>query len=124
MAELARRQHGLVRRSQLAALGIGGRAIDSRLRAGRLHRIYQGVYAVGHPNLTLEGHFLSAVFACGERAVLSHQSAAVLWRLRPAKGPRVDVTVSSGGTRARRGAVIVHRSPLPPSIGRCALRSR
>jgi very-short-patch-repair endonuclease len=103
----------VIRRRQLTALGLGDRAIENRLRAGQLHRIYQGVYAVGHTRLTQEGRFLSAVFACGDRAVLSHNSAAVLWKLRPPKGPRVDVTVPSGGTRARRGAVIVHRSPLP-----------
>jgi very-short-patch-repair endonuclease len=103
----------VIRRSQLAALGLGDRAIENRLRVGQLHRIYQGVYAVGHPGLTREAHLLSAVFACGEQAVLSHKSAAELWRLRPAQGPRVDVTVPSGGTRARRGAVIVHRSPIP-----------
>jgi very-short-patch-repair endonuclease len=113
VAALARRQHGVIRRNQLAALGLGDRAIDNRLRAGHLHRVYQGVYAVGHTNLTREAHFLSAVFAYGSQAVLSHRSAAVLWKLRPAKGPRVDVTVPSGGTRARRGAVIVHRSPIP-----------
>lgn len=103
----------MIRRSQLAALGLGDRAIENRLRAGHLHRIYQGVYAVGHTNLTREAHLLSAVFACGDQAVLSHKSAAELWRLRPGKGPRVDVTVPSGGTRARRGAMIVHRSPVP-----------
>ncbi len=113
MAELACRQHGVVRRSQLVALGLGDRAIENRLRAGQLHRVYQGVYAVGHTNLTTEGHYLSAVLACGERAVLSHRSAAVMWRICPKRGPRVDVTVPSGGSRARRGAVIVHRSPLP-----------
>jgi very-short-patch-repair endonuclease len=114
VAVLARRQHGVVRRSQLAALGLGQRAIDNRLRAGQLHRIYQGVYAVGHTNLTREGHFLSAVFACGDHAVLSHRSAAALWCLRRAKGARVDVTVPTGGTRARRRALVVHRSPVPP----------
>jgi very-short-patch-repair endonuclease len=114
VAELARQQHGVIRRSQLVALGLGDRAIENRLRAGQLHRIYQGVYAVGHTNLTTEGHYLGAVLACGNHAVLSHRSAAVLWRICPKRGPRVDVTVPSGGTRARRGAVIVHRSPLPP----------
>jgi hypothetical protein len=59
----------VVRRSQLAALGLGGRAIDNRLRAGQLHRVYYGVYAGGHAKLTREGHLLSAVLACGDRAV-------------------------------------------------------
>jgi very-short-patch-repair endonuclease len=113
VAALARRQHGLVSYRQLKALGLDKSAVERRVRRGGLHRMRRGVYAVGHTNLTREAHLLSAVFACGDRAVLSHKSAAELWRLRPAKGPRVDVTVPSGGTRARRGAVIVHRSPVP-----------
>jgi very-short-patch-repair endonuclease len=45
---------------------------------GRLHRIHRGVYAVGHPNLTRNGHRMAAVLAYGPDAVLSHQSAAAL----------------------------------------------
>ena len=41
---------------------------------------------------------------------MSHRSAAVLWGLLPASGPRVDVTVPSGA-RGRR-AIVVHRLPL------------
>jgi very-short-patch-repair endonuclease len=37
----------------------------------------------------------------------------VLWGLLPERGPRIDVTVPTGGGRSRRGALIVHRSPLP-----------
>ncbi len=114
VAALAWRQHGLISYRQLKALGLDKSAVERRVRRGGLHRVRRGVYAVGHPPLTVEAHFLSAVFAYGNQAVLSHHSAAVLWKLRPAKGPRVDVTVPSGGTRARRGAVIVHRSPVPP----------
>ena len=50
-----------------------------RVRNGRLHPLHRGVYAVGHPNLPLEGRFLAAVKACGPGAVLSHYSAAALW---------------------------------------------
>jgi very-short-patch-repair endonuclease len=113
VAALAERQHGIVSYAQLQDMGLDKSAIERRVRRGGLHRVRRGVYAVGHARLTQEGRFLSAVLAYGDRAVLSHNSAAVLWRMRPAKGPRVDVTVPSGGTRARRGAVIVHRSPLP-----------
>lgn len=114
VAALAARQHGVISYRQLKALGLDKSAVERRVRRGALTGVRRGVYAVGHTNLTPEGHFLSAVFACGDCAVLSHGSAAVLWTLRPLKGPRVDVTVPSGGTRARRGALIVHRSPVPP----------
>ena len=113
VAALADRQYGVVTRTQLTELGLGRGAIDARVRAGHLHRVHRGVYAVGRRALTTKGRFLAAVFACGNQAVLSHQSAAVLWELRPERGRRIDVTVPTTGGRTRRGAMIVHRSPLP-----------
>ena len=110
---LAERQHGVVTREQLTALGFGKSAIDARIRAERLHRVHQGVYAVGRPTLTLKGRFIAAVLSCGPAAALSHIAAAVLSGLLPERGPRIDVTVPAGGGRRRRKAVIVHRSPLP-----------
>jgi very-short-patch-repair endonuclease len=109
---LAARQHGVVTRSQLRALGVGESAIDARGSHGPLFRVYRGVYAVGHPTLTDHGRSLAAVLACGAGAALSHASAAALWGLRPRRGPRVDVTVPRGGGRARRGVLIVHRAAL------------
>ena len=113
VAALAARQHGVITRAQLTALGLSDDAIRRRVRAGRLHRIHRGVYAVGHPRLTMHGRLLAAVVSYGDRAVASHRSAAVLWKLLPERGPRVDVTVTGGGGRGRRGAIIVHRSALP-----------
>ena len=109
---LCGRQHGLITRGQLLEMRMTDREIERRVRSGRLHRVHRGVYAVGHERLTTEGRFLAAVLAFGRGAVLSHQSAAVLWGIRAARGPRVDVTVPTTGGRARRGAMIVHRSPL------------
>jgi very-short-patch-repair endonuclease len=54
---------------------------------------------------------MAAVLACGERAVLSHRSAAALWELlRPMEGP-VDVSVPSHGGRRRREGIRLHRCP-------------
>jgi very-short-patch-repair endonuclease len=104
----------VITRAQLVGLGLDDKGIQRRVAAGRLHRVYRGVYAVGHTALTIRGQFLAAVLACGDRAALSHHSAAALWLLRPAKHPRIHVTVPTGGTRPRRGVLVVHRSPLPP----------
>jgi Transcriptional regulator, AbiEi antitoxin/Protein of unknown function (DUF559) len=114
LAELAARQHGVVTRAQLLGIGITSPTISGWVREGRLHRVHRGVYAVGHPRLTPEGRFLAAVFACGPGAVLSHESAAVLWGLRQPRGPRIDVTVPTRGGRSRRGVLITHRSTLEP----------
>ena len=78
IARIAARQHGVVRYDQLRWAGLVPSAITRRVRSGRLHRLHRGVYAVGHTDLTREGKWIAAVFACGEGAVLSHESAAHL----------------------------------------------
>ena len=99
---------------QLLARGISKDAVYRRLRTGRLHRIHRGVYAVGHAGLSNEGKWMAAVLACGEGATLSHRSAAELWRLLPARGGAIHVTVpTAAGRRPRRG-IHLHRSPYMP----------
>ena len=45
MAELAARQHGVVARPQLLALGLDTGAITYRLKVGRLHPLHRGFHA-------------------------------------------------------------------------------
>ena len=52
-------------RRELRACGLTQDAIARRVRNGRLHPLYRGVYAVGHANLAREGWWLAAVKACG-----------------------------------------------------------
>jgi very-short-patch-repair endonuclease len=92
IAELGRRQYGLVEWGQLEALGLGRGAISARLRTGRLHRVYGGVYSVGHQLIRREGRWMAAVLASGPDAALSHWSAAALWRIRPNSRSIIDVT--------------------------------
>lgn len=117
LAKIAARQHGVVAVEQLREAGFDKSAISRQVKRGRLHRIHQGVYAVGHRGLSLHGHFMAAVLACGDGAVLSHVSAAVLWELlRPIDSP-VHVSVPSTSGRARRRGIHLHRSPsLNPSL--------
>jgi very-short-patch-repair endonuclease len=93
LADLARRQHGVVGRRQLLGKGWSEREIHSRLRTGRLHRLHAGAYAVGHEVIPREGRWLAGVLASGDEAVLSHWSAAALWLIRPNSRSRIDVTV-------------------------------
>ena len=95
---------------QLAAIGFGDNAIARRVQCGRLHRLYRGVYAVGHTVLGREARWLAAVLACGEGAVLSHRSAAALWGLRPSAAAKVDVTVSHTSGVRSTARIAVHRS--------------
>jgi very-short-patch-repair endonuclease len=107
---LAESQHGVITRAQLLALGLTAAAIDARLARGALRLLHRGVYALGHRALTDEGHWLAAVLAYAPDVVLSHFSAALLWRMRiPSRaGKLVHVTT----TRHQRGGsgVLVHRT--------------
>ncbi len=85
----------MVERSQLRDLGLGDDAIDTRLRSGRLHRVHAGVFAVGHGLISREGQWMAAALAIGQKAVLSHHSAATLWGLRGYRLRPVHVTVPS-----------------------------
>lgn len=111
IAELAGGQHGVVGRHQLLALGLKPGAIGRRLRAGRLHRIHPGVYAVGHPLLTPQGHFSAAVLARSPGATLSHWSAAAHWGLRRTFGSPVHITLARPTTSSQR--IRCHRAFLP-----------
>ena len=81
IARIAGRQHGLITTEQLVAAGLSSGAITKRVRAGRLHRVYRGVYAVGHAALSREAHWHAAVLAVGDGAALSHLAAASLWQM-------------------------------------------
>jgi very-short-patch-repair endonuclease len=119
VGELARRQHGVVARAQLRTLGLSVAEIEGRVRRARLHRVHQGLYAVGHLALTRNGRFMAAVLACGEGAALSHFSAAVLWRILEAEGQQIHVTAAK--QRKCRG-VVVHQAPLEGErVHRCGI---
>jgi very-short-patch-repair endonuclease len=114
IGDLAERQHGVVTREQLLALGLGRDAIDKRLRRGLLRPLYRGVYAVGHRALTREGPWLAAVSSQGPGAVLSHADATALWAIRRSSSPTIEVTVAARGGR---------RAPLPIRLHRvCSLQ--
>jgi very-short-patch-repair endonuclease len=106
---IAAAQRGRITREQMLAAGISNGAIGRRTASGALRRLHPGVYAVGPPVAVALADGTAALLACGEGAVLSHRSAAVLWELlRPQTGP-IDVTVIGRQTGRPEGAKI-HRT--------------
>jgi hypothetical protein len=109
VSDLAGRQHGVVSIRQLErSFGISAGAVAKATHSGRLHRLYSGVYVVGHTDLSLEGQCLAAVLACGPGALLSHWSAAWLWELG-VRSP-VPLHVISSSPRRHRAQICVHRA--------------
>jgi len=90
LAELAARQHGVVTTKQL---GMSSTSISKRIRAGTLHRVHRGVYAVGHNRLSENGAFMAAVLAAGKGAALCGLSAAVYWKAWRRKVDEIHVLV-------------------------------
>lgn len=105
---LLTRQFGQVSRRQLLELGLGAEAIRHRVSTGRLSRVRRGVYGVSGAPPTREGRWMAAVLACGDDAVLSHLSAAALWRLTE-RDPAVIDTSLPGRSRRLHEGLRVHR---------------
>jgi very-short-patch-repair endonuclease len=111
IARVAERQHGVVSIGQLRAVGISEDVVFGRMRAGRLHRIHRGVYAVGHSALSREARWMAAVLACGGKT--THSSGQVQ-RAVPAGRQAPEGGEPEGENRrtilAHWGAALSHRS--------------
>jgi len=100
----------VVSRRQLLDLGFSRQEIEHRHRSGRLHQLRRGVYAVGRPSLTQPGRWMTAVLACGDGAVLSHSSAAALWRIGYERRSEIELSLPSQSHREVPG-LRIHRRP-------------
>ncbi|MET0817957.1 MAG: type IV toxin-antitoxin system AbiEi family antitoxin domain-containing protein, partial [Solirubrobacteraceae bacterium] len=66
IAALAGAQDGMITRAQLLALPLSPGAIDGRVRAGRLHPRFRGIYAVGHAAVSPRGRLRAGLLATGD----------------------------------------------------------
>jgi hypothetical protein len=114
IATIAARQHGHITRAQLLAVGISHARIQRWCAAGRLTRVHGGVYALGYRHVEPVAVAMAAVLACGDGAVLSHESAAALWGWR--RWPSVP-EVSTTWARHRPG-IRAHRTRSLPRTDR------
>ena len=102
-----RRQHGVIARSQLLGLGWSSKGIEHRLRTGRLHVVWPGVYVVGRPDVSRYGRWMAATLVCGDGAALSHRSAGMLWSLLPYLPIDIHLSVTRG--HPRQQGIKAHR---------------
>jgi very-short-patch-repair endonuclease len=111
IAAIADAQRGRVSRAQLTAAGITDSAIRTRTAKSWLHRLHIAVYAVGHRAPIGLGAETAALLAVGDGAVLSHQTAVVIWRLIPVgfAPAQIHLTVV-GRDSAKPAGIVVHRT--------------
>ncbi len=80
-AALARRQHGTISRGQLLGLGMSDAQLARRIRSGRLVRAAPGVYTMAGSVRSWHQRLWIAWLHAGPTAVISHRSAAALWKI-------------------------------------------
>lgn len=107
-SRMAARQKTLLTTEQLFGCGLGDDGVAYRVKAGRLHVVFRGVYSFGCGELPHLARELAGLMACGERSFVSHRSGAFVWGLRDVPPPEVEVSVVDRGCRSRKG-LGVHR---------------
>ena len=111
IASIARRQLGLVTRSQLLQAGFVSEQIWRLLARGRLERIHPGVYRIaGYPPFW-DQTLMAALLAAGKAAFVSFEAAGAHWALDAVVADRPHITVVHAQV-ARIDGVVVHRTRL------------
>jgi hypothetical protein len=87
----------VVTRQELLDAGVTAKRIRRRVERGSLILVHRGVYRVGHLAPSREAHYMAAVKACGDRAVLCGRAAAHLWGLIKGSLPGPTFYAPQGG---------------------------
>lgn len=110
VAEIARRQHGLITHDQAISVGVTPSAIRHRVAKGTWVRARRSVYAVAAVAPSPEQAALAVCLATGEgRCWVSHRSAAAVWGLQVPSSPVIEV-VTPSAIRIDQKGVRQHRS--------------
>ena len=122
IAWIARQQFGVISLEQLLARGLSYSQVEERVRAGRLHRLFSGVYAVGHTLLLDYAWLFAAQLTSGPDSFLSHRTSAAVWGLRVIDRRRIEVTIPRSRVATRAG-LIIHRTRHDPHPGDVSARN-
>lgn len=112
LANLSRKQFGLVKRSQLLEIGFSSSAISRAARRGELAGFLPGVWRVTAAPRCWEQRPLGAVFWAGELSAVSHITSAHLQEVLPRTVTAIEITTPK--SFARRPGIIAHRCKLKP----------
>jgi hypothetical protein len=110
LRELAAAQCGVLSRGQIHGASLSTDVVRSRLRRGSWRRIYPGVYSTWSGELGRESVLWAAVLVAGPGSMLSHQTAAELWKLSDESSSLIHVTVPTARRVAKRPGVALHMS--------------
>ena len=72
--------------------GVGRATVARWVQAGRLHRLYPGVYALGHTKLRDEAWLAAALLYAGKGSALSHKTGGWWLQMIHPKPTRIDIS--------------------------------
>jgi hypothetical protein len=104
--------HGVIRGETLRRADVSRGSLRTMLRREHLFRVHEDVFCVAEEP-TREGRWLAAAWRCGAHALVSHWSAAVLWRLIDEGGDLPNVTVPQAQAKHPPRGIRVHRTRRP-----------
>ena len=110
VADVLDRQHGALTRTQATKAGLSRGQIAARLDCGRWQRLYRGVFATFSGPVPRETQLWGAVLRVGKHAVLSHHTAAELWKLSDAASGAIHLTVPRQATPPATPGLVLHFS--------------
>lgn len=108
--EVCRAQHGVVSRAQALAAGLSAEAIRQRLVSGRWCRLHRAVYSTFTGVPARPAVLWAAVLRAGDRALLSHDTAAELAGLCDEPSADIHVSIPAGRRVTRVAGVRLHLS--------------
>ena len=110
MRDILAYQSGVISRQQAISAGMPPAVIDNKLRFGRWQRLQRGVYATFSGPVDRTGELWSFVLRAGPSAMLSHQTAAELYGLKPGQSRLIHLTVPTDDRTGHIRGAVVHRS--------------
>jgi hypothetical protein len=108
--DAAELQRGVISREQAILGGLSPDTIGWRLDSGRWQRLERGVYAVFTGEPPREATLWAMVHRAGPGAVLSHQTAAELYKLTDDPSTLVHLTIPADRRVGGIPGTVVHRS--------------
>lgn len=114
LADMLERQEGVVNREQALGAGYSRHVITGRLASGQWQRLHAGVFATFSGPVPRVSLLWAAVLRAGEKAVLSHHTAAEMWRLTDEPSASIHVSVPRQTGALDIAGLVVHYSVRLP----------
>lgn len=113
-ADALERQEGVLTRGQALGAGFSRHVINGRVASGQWQRLHTGVFATFSGPVPRGALLWGAVLRAGDDAVVSHHTAAEIWKLSDEPSSSIHVSVPrQAGSLDIPGLVLHYSSRLP-----------